>query len=338
MYERTPSVPPVILPVESSIKRPMWSIMIPTYNCHRYLAQCIKSVLAQDQGQAYMQIEVIDDCSTDGDIEALVCDLGQGRIGFYKQATNVGSLRNFETCLTRAKGYRVHLLHGDDRVHNGFYHEIDALFKENQQIGAAFTGYSFIDVDDNLLDITCDKIQGNVGLVRNFLLDIGRRQLIQPPSIVVRRDVYEQIGSFYAVHFGEDWEMWCRIASRFPVAYSPKVLAEYRVSNRSSISHRSFMSGQNIIDIKKVIEIIGKYIPLESRKETERLAKEYYSLYCIKVANALLLQDKRVAKLQVRGALGLNLSLKTIIWAIRFYLMYFSRFKSIQAFFENKSK
>ena len=59
---------------------------------------------------------VLCDGSTDLDVEALVMSLGKGRVKYYRQPQNVGSLRNFETCINRANGHLVHLLHGDDRV------------------------------------------------------------------------------------------------------------------------------------------------------------------------------------------------------------------------------
>ena len=65
---------PRIEPVPSSVARPMWSVMIPTYNCARYLRKTLESVLAQDRGPKSMQIEVVDDCSTEDDPEAVVAE------------------------------------------------------------------------------------------------------------------------------------------------------------------------------------------------------------------------------------------------------------------------
>src|SRR5260370_41738394 len=101
MSERIPRQPPLIKPVPEHIKRPRWSVMIPAYNCSEYLRGNIQSVLQQDPGPEIMQIEVVDDASTDADVESLVRDIGQGRVGYYRQPENVGSLRNFETSLNR---------------------------------------------------------------------------------------------------------------------------------------------------------------------------------------------------------------------------------------------
>ena len=332
MNDRIPDAPPVILPVTAidELARPQWSVMIPTYNCIAFLGDTIKSVLSQDPGEAKMQIEVVDDCSTDGNVAALVEALGKGRIKYFKHKQNRGSLRNFETCLNRANGHWVHLLHGDDNVEQGFYQEIENLFLANPDAGAAFTNFSFIDGQSNKLDIDNPILLKKPGIIKDFLFKIAGRQLIQPPAIVVKRSVYETIGSFYAVHYGEDWEMWARIASRFPVAYSPKNLAHYRVAYNSGISHGSFLSGQNIHDIVKVVDIIQGYLPVSHQGKLKKEALVYYAIFCIKVANSLLLTNKEAAFLQAEGAFRMHKNLRTRYWMYRFYMMHLLKFKQVQ--------
>lgn len=328
--QRIPESPPKIEPVPPGIERPLWSVMIPCYNCSVYLPQAIESVLRQDPGKELMQIEVIDDFSTDVDVEALVNAVGGGRVAYYRQPQNVGSLRNFETCLNRSRGKYVHLLHGDDAVDLGFYETIQNLFDSNPEAGAAFTNFSYIDEESVKLSMTNQSITDQPGILQGFLYKIARRQLIQPPAIVVKREVYEKVGSFFAAHFGEDWEMWSRIASRYPIAYSPKRMAYYRVANSSSISQQSFLSGQNIEDISKIINIIQGYLPPEKREEIKKFALAYYSIYCVKIANGLLSTNREAAFVQARGAFKMYKNLRTLYWLIRFYLMHIIRYKEIQ--------
>src|SRR4030095_719842 len=140
-----------------------------------------------------------------GDVEALVRDTGKGRVLFFRQDLNRGSLRNFETCVNLSKGKYVHLLHGDDRVEFGFYKELTELFYNHPEAGAAFTNYIYIDHKGHPIDITNAPLLNHPGIIPDFLYLIAKHQLIQPPAIVVKRAVYETLGSFYAAHFGEDW-------------------------------------------------------------------------------------------------------------------------------------
>lgn len=337
MLKRIPDVPPLIAP-HTGTYSPLWSVMIPVYNCIHYLQETLESVLQQDAGIELMQIEVVDDGSTDGDVEKLVNDVSKGRISYYRQQENVGSLRNFETCINRSKGKYVHILHGDDRIEMGFYDEIERLFKENPEAGAAFTNFNHINGQSIKLPNKNQNLQEYSGIITDFLYKIAVKQLIQPPAIVVKRATYETVGSFFAVHFGEDWEMWTRIASQFPVAYSPKYLASYRVDHGIGISHNSFFNGQNIKDIKKVISIIQNYLPKHTQSSIKKESLKYYAKYSIKVANSLLLYNRKAAFKQIQGAWSMHKDFDILYWILRFYGMYFLRYKQIQRIIKNKQK
>ncbi|WP_207534012.1 glycosyltransferase [Desertivirga arenae] len=326
---RIPESPPLIKRVDKSDERPLWSVMIPVYNCLSYLKETLESVLSQDTGDMFMQIEVIDDCSTDGDVQRVVHEVGKGRVSYFRQPQNCGSLRNFETCINRARGHYVHLLHGDDRVKNGYYAEIEKLFALHPAAGAAFTDYRYINHVGEILMIRNPKLPEQGGIVSDFLTRSAKHQLLQPPAITVKRSVYESLGSFYAVHYGEDWEMWTRIASRFPIAYSPKPMAFYRVAHGIGITNNSFRSGQNIKDINKVISIIQNYLPEEIRSSSLREAKNYYAVYSIRVANGLLGENSQAAVKQVQGAWEMSKTFSTLFWMLRFYIMYYSGIKTL---------
>jgi len=321
ILERIPSTPPVIQPVASHLHRPLWSVMIPAYNCLAYLEETVASVLAQDPGPAHMQIMVVDDCSTDGDVAALVQTMGNGRVGYFRQPANVGSLRNFETCLNHATGQWVHLLHGDDRVALGFYAEIASLFEAYPEAGAAFTNVATLTMGasgDELEDRS--PLVKEAGVIKDFLFKIAQGQKLETPSIVVKRSVYEQLGSFFGVHYGEDWEMWARIAAHFPVAYSPKCLAQYRYLNNSSISSRYIKQGQNIRDITKVINTIQQYLPSERRESLKKQAMYHYAVYCLTLADSLYHTDKQSFIAQTKGAIGMSRHPAILALALRIYI------------------
>lgn len=333
MKERIPHSPPVIAPVTDNEHRPLWSVMIPTYNCINYLKETLECVLLQDPGPELMQIEVVDDKSTDGDVAELVYSLGKGRVGFYQQPENCGSLRNFETCLNRARGKWIHLLHGDDRIKNGFYNEIKFLFDKFSEAGAAFTKYTHIDENGNELEPAKAYILQEPGIIDNFLLKISQAQQLQPPAIVVKRSVYEQLGGFFGVFYGEDWEMWIRIAASYKMAYSPKCLALYRTGHTSNITSRSLLTGQNIKDIIKVINIVQDYLPHDKRREIKRRAMRNFAIHYAMASNDIYEFEKNAAFVQAKAALKMDLNPKSLYWVIKLYL---THLKSLVGFSHSK--
>lgn len=278
-------VPPVIKPVEDSAPRPLWSVMIPVYNCLHTLEETLNSVLIQAFPVDEMQIEVVDDASTDGDVQQLVEQIGKGRVRYFRQQSNVGSLSNFETCINRAQGKIVHLLHGDDKVRVGYYAKISELFEKYPEAGAAFCRYATIDARSKVLWDHGKEMQED-GILDDWLNRIASQQRLQYCTIAVRREVYERLGGFYGVIYGEDWEMWVRIAAHYPVAYTPEVLAEYRMHN-NSISHRAFLDASHVKDMAWVIDRIQKWLPPDKKGVFRREASKRYAAYSLDVANII---------------------------------------------------
>lgn len=307
-----------ISPVTDNSQRPLWSVMIPTYNCAKYLRETLASVLAQDPGADLMQIEVVDDGSTKDNPAEVVEELGKGRVGFYQQPENVGYIRNFETCLQRACGRIIHLLHGDDCVREGFYQKLQRPFLEAPTVGAAFCRHIHIDEEGHWQYISPLE-QSKSGILENWLERIAVGQRIQTPSIVVRREVYERLGGFdrRIRYWGEDWEMWVRIASQYPVWYEVEPLALYR-THSNSLSGYSVRSGANIQDFRKAIGFVKEYLPSDSANRLSKNALKNYAFYALNDAKKFVLNgDVSAAMNQIREALICRLSFKVIRVALR---------------------
>jgi len=272
-----------IAPVSPGLPRPRWSVMIPTYNCARYLGQTLASVLAQDPGPNDMQIEVIDDHSTRDDPEAVAREVGRGRVSFYQQPQNVGHVRNFETCLQRARGHLIHQLHGDDYVREGFYQRLGAAFAARPEIGAAYCRQIITDEDDHWRFISGLERQTS-GLIDDWITCLIVRPQIQTPAVVVRRSVYEALGGFdRRLLYNEDIEMWARIAAHDPVWYEVQPLAVYRLHSTSN-SARYLQSGEAIQDRRRCLAVLAPLLPAARFDEIRRAAFEHTSLWSITAA------------------------------------------------------
>jgi glycosyltransferase involved in cell wall biosynthesis len=287
--ERIPSSPPQIAPLPEGTVRPLWSVMIPVYNCSRFIPDALGSVLSQDLGEHQMQIEVVDDGSTDADVEALVMSLGKGRVKYYRQSQNVGSLRNFETCINRANGHLVHLLHGDDRVKDGFYKKFTALFEEYPEAGAAFCSYTSIDEFGNWLS-NSRVAQSIEGILQNAFLKMSVGVQIQFVTTVVKREVYENLGSFYGVVAGEDWEMWTRVAKNYPIVFTREILASYRIY-LGTISWPYKQKGEYAKCLVKTTILIESRLPVKDR-HLMRKTRERMVNICLRTAMIIWEQSR----------------------------------------------
>jgi hypothetical protein len=302
----------VIPPVPEGTTRPLWSVMIPTYNCAAYLRETLTSVLLQDPGPDMMQIEVVDDHSTKDEPEAVVAEVGHGRVAFYRQSQNVGHTENFATCLRRSRGKLIHLLHGDDCVRDGFYRTMQQAFARQPAIGAAFCRQIFMDENGHWQGISPLEQQTS-GVFENWLERLAVEQRIMTPSIVVRREVYEAMGGFDArLVCSEDWEMWVRIAARYPIWYEVEPLALYRMHFDSNTG-RHIGTGEDISYTCQAIDIFTQYLPDELAERVSRTAKETYALSALDMAYTMLARgDRRAVTAQIRAALNCSLSLKVV--------------------------
>jgi len=281
-----------------------WSVMIPAYNAERYLGETLASVLAQDPGPERMQIEVVDDASA-VDPTPLVRELCGDRVTVFRHAENRGHVAAFNACIERARGELVHLLHADDAVRPGFYERLGGALDEHPEAGAAFCRYVSMDEDGNWIGIARLE-QGTAGLLDCWLEKIATGQRLQPPCIVVRRAVYEAVGGFDSRirSYGEDWEMWTRIAAAHPVWYEPEPLALYRVG-RASLSGAALRSGDNVRQLLQVTEIIRGNLPRERADELAAEARR-------STARAAIRRGVRLARAgEPRGALA------QLRWSVR---------------------
>jgi len=309
---------PRIDPIPAGQPRPRWSVMIPTYECAGYLPVALEGVLAQDPGPEQMQIEVVDDCSTD-DPETVVSRYG-GRVSFHRQERNLGHWGNLNSCLIRSRGELIHVLHGDDAVRPGFYANMGSAFADGA-VGAAFCRFITIDDDGNwtaIAPLESDRDR----VIDDWLERIAVGQRVQTPSMVVRRSIYEALGGFDdRAGDAEDWEMWTRIAAHTRVFHIVEPLALYRIRG-TSLSRGTLRSGEHVKNLRRVVTINRAVLPEEQRDAILKAARETIALTAIKRARRFLGGgDTAAARAQVRGALRTSRSPAVIERALVFGLI-----------------
>ncbi len=288
---------PKISSVPLGTVRPLWSVIIPTYNRPDLLADCLESILAQSIPTEQMQILVVDDCSPT-DIESLVRKVGNGRIQYHRHDHNLGNSATFNTGINLATGEWIHILHDDDWVLPNFYNKFQQAITKfpdsntANSVGAICCRYAIADSNKNWSGLS-QLHQSEGGILQNWLSIVATNNPVSPPAVVIRRSVYERLGGFYGGFISsnsEDWEMYKRVAVFYNWWFEPEVLACYRQHEQSITSHGAAI-GLRTADIRTNIELSYEYLPVEIRDQITAIARRNYALFSLKRAIGMLDTD-----------------------------------------------
>ncbi|MEM7591014.1 MAG: tetratricopeptide repeat protein [Cyanobacteria bacterium P01_A01_bin.83] len=266
---------------ESEAERPFWSIVIPVVNRPEYFPECLASVLAQWTREEEMEIIVLDNGS-DPPQWKIPQDLGKGIVRYYRFDKTISLQENWNTSVSLCRGNWIHLLHHDDYVLPGFYARLKAsLATCPKSVGAAFTGYENINEERQVIFSQQHNLANYRGIVADWIMRIGVSCPLSPPSVVIRRTAYEQLGGYKLdLPYTCDWEFYKRVASFYDWWYEPGILAHYRQQS-NSITIAENMNGSSGVAHRRAIEISQSYLPTEHREEISAQSRVHFFDWCL---------------------------------------------------------
>ena len=98
----------------TSASNPLVSVIVPVYNVERYVDECLASIRAQTYTN--LEILVVEDCSTDGSLQALAPHLDDPRVRLIRHEKNGGLSAARNTGIEAATGEYVMFVDSDDLV------------------------------------------------------------------------------------------------------------------------------------------------------------------------------------------------------------------------------
>jgi glycosyltransferase involved in cell wall biosynthesis len=206
------------------IEHPLVSVVIPTYNAARFLVDAIDSVLAQTYQP--LEVLVVDDGSTDD--TARVLEPYGGRIRYIRQ-TNGGPAKARNRGIREAKGELIAFLDADDQWLPEKLSKQWACHRAHPDAALSHTDLY------RVLQPAGERTYRHDGRERfagNCYLEFFRNNGVTPSTVLLTRACLETVGLFdekIRAASTEDWELWIRIARRYPLAYLNEPLTLYRV-------------------------------------------------------------------------------------------------------------
>lgn len=207
------------------------SIITPTYNSERFIAETILSV----QAQTYQDWEmiIVDDCSTDKTAEIVASfQEKDSRIKYFYNSTNKGSALSRNLALQNAKGKWIAFLDSDDLwLPDKLEKQIEFMTKNNYH----FSYTNYCEIDENSKE-TGILITGPKVITDNLM-----KAYCWPGCLTVMYDA-EKVGIIQTVDIkiNEEYALWIKIAKKLNCYLLDENLAKYRRHNKSLTSQSYF--------------------------------------------------------------------------------------------------
>jgi len=203
------------------------SVIIPVYNGEKTIKQTIESVFQQTLTD--WELIVIDDGSQDSTLE-IVHSIQDSRLKVFTYP-NSGVSASRNRGITQAKGEFISFLDADDLwTPDKLESQLKAL-QENPQADVAYSWTDWIDESGKFL-----RPGGHITVNGNAYKQLLVRDFIESGSNpLIRRQALNEVGAFEeSLAYGEDWDMWLRLAARYEFVTVTSSQILYRISPKSA--------------------------------------------------------------------------------------------------------
>lgn len=221
------------------------TVVIPTWNRARLVAEAIDSVLAQSL--APREILVVDDGSTDDTVVALERYGNAIRVLRLKENRGVSAARN--RGIEASLGRYVAFLDLDDLWLPRKLEAQMAYVREHPDIRIHQTDEIWI---RNGVRVNSGKRhQKTEGWIFEKSLELC---LISPSAVMIEKRLFEEVGLFDERYPAcEDYDLWLRITCRFPVGLVPKPLIVKRGGHADQLSQLPVLDKYRIEAIRNIL-------------------------------------------------------------------------------------
>ena len=250
---------------------PTVSFILPAYK-RRFLAEAIAGILAQTCGD--FELVVVDDGSPEG-LAEVVGAFDDVRLRYLRYDTNLGRcdlVAAWNRAFAEAKGEFTVLASDDDRYHPAYLEEMLSLAARYPTVDLFHCRLSFIDAEGRVCGTS--EVRAEHESAVWFLYNRGVRHLGQcAPDFIFRTAALRACGGFVPMPraWYADDATWMMLARRGGVAYSPRILFDWRASG-VNISTDFSDAAEKLVAGERFREWVRCYLKTLTPETEEELA------------------------------------------------------------------
>lgn len=245
---------------------PLVSVIIPCFNHGKFLSEAINSVL--DQTYSPIEIIIVNDGSTDNTKE--VASAFPMVKYVYQENQGLSAARN--TGIKSCKGDYLVFLDADDLLLKDAIDFNLRFLLEDRNLAFVSGGYNLETADYEII-----PKQKVIDSKKAYLLLLNKNYIEMHAAVMYRKTVFEEFLFDTNLKACEDYDLYLKVARKYPVANHSKILTVYRM-------HGNNMSGDPRLMLDSVLEVLKRQNKvLKSKEEALSLKKgnEFYKKYYI---------------------------------------------------------
>ncbi len=239
------------------------SVICLCYNQERFVKEAILSVL----NQTYKPVEliIVDDGSADASRAIIESTINTTTARFIPLEKNVGMCKAFNRGLAFAKGRFIIDLAADDvllpeRITLG----VDAFYHAGIDTGVQFSDAELMDEAGRFLGFHSERFPHDSTPQGDVYRDLITKYFISSPTMMMRREVLDEMGGYDETLAYEDFDLWIRSSRKWRYTYIPAPLVRRRIvqgsmgrtqhSRASRQLESTFRVCQKIMDLNRTAD------------------------------------------------------------------------------------
>lgn len=292
------------------------SAVIPAYNNQDYILDAVKSV--QMQTHPVDEIIIIDDGSID-DTQNIVNKL-TSNIKYIKQHNQGPSVAR-NTGIQLAQGDWIAFLDADDQWLEDKIEKQLRTLAISPELHLIAGDMQEINIENKTITPSVlakhklrEKFQVNESRpLSNALAALVQKNFIPTGTVLVKRSTLIESGMFNsAIRFGEDLELWAKIAAHHPITCMPDLLMLRRLHGQNATSHTTPMLEDLVTVMQSIRNATKETLKTQQVSANKLVAQAWANLGYWHFVNI----NYRQAKKAFRNSLKEQPSLRSLIYLI----------------------
>lgn len=235
------------------------SIVMPVFNCERFVGEAIASVIAQTHRD--WSLLIWDDGSTDATLAACRAAAGGDRRIRIVSHRNAGIANAMNAAMEQVATNWVAVMHGDDVMLPSRLEQQHRFVSENPSVAVVSSLVEWIDDWGNHLGRSRSALTTPQAVVEARK---GEGTVAFPhPAVMFRRSVVKAVGGYRQEFWpAEDTELWNRVADAgHAVLVQDQVLMQYRIHAASASMSRSDLMTRKLRWMGACVHARRAYLP-----------------------------------------------------------------------------